>query len=126
MNALAPDIGDLVTYGQDKPWATEYNVKFRVEGWLYEVTAPVSDGTFMGDLAVEWWNERENPDQPRYRWCLREEATHLALYGVAGAIAPIGEVVREGGSVRDSWTAEHFQSYYNSAMARAKRGERIF
>ena len=72
--------------------------KWRVTGWL-----------------------RPKPNSQRQVWCTREEATHLSLYAVCGAIAPV-EACREVGKV--TWPEERIDELRQTALAMA--GETVF
>jgi len=97
MTTMAPDVGALVEYGQNglRTGPGEY----RVTGWLCTAEKPVYDSSdlvdqMMEEILAEEEAER-HPHDPRrrnLRFCLRAEATHVALYGICGAIAPIEEV----------------------------------
>lgn len=114
----APDIGALVEYGLDS-FGKEPG-RFRVSAWMRWVlpsapsvpTDPVAASAFR--LISEILPERK----PRWEFCLQHEATHLALSGIAGAIAPI-EAVKVTGMV--SWSKEHLDDALRSALALAGR-----
>jgi hypothetical protein len=59
------------------------------------------------------------------RWCLREEATHVSLSGIAGAIAPIGEVTVTG-HVSESWSKEAVDEARQSAIRLGEAKEMLF
>ena len=63
---------------------------------------------------------KDKPNSKRQQWCTRDEATHLCLYAVCGAIAPVGEC-KEVGFV--SWSAEAIEDQRQQALALA--GETI-
>lgn len=108
---LAPDIGSLVIYGKNEtayPWHNQ----FRVDGWLKKVTIEIP----------EWLRlEGEEPTKVKLQWCTREEATHLGLHGIGGAIAPIEECEVTG--IVD-WPASIIGQYRDSAIE--KIGEFVF
>lgn len=88
---LAPDVGALVEYGTNS-FGTEPG-RYRVSGWLRAAPPPTLDpDDFIGKILFESCPElRDASDGQRKRmqFCLREEATHLSLSGICGAIAPI-------------------------------------
>lgn len=93
-------IGAIVEYGMDSFGMNP--ATYRVTGWLLEMPEPadLDCGTpgnrtpeqFMNSIIMEL--RRENPPAPgrkRYRWCLEDEASHLALSGIAGAVGPVDQ-----------------------------------
>lgn len=88
---IAPDVGTIVTYGRNE--LTKEPRRYRVTAWIREAPPPVVEpGDFIGELLYESSREfRDAADgkHKRMQFCLREEATHLSLTGVGGAIAPI-------------------------------------
>lgn len=88
---LAPDVGALVEYGE-----SGFNTgpgEYLVTAWMRLAPTPaLAPDDFVGQMLHEACQEIRDPrdgTKHRMQFCLREEATHLALSGVAGAIAPI-------------------------------------
>src|SRR5262245_14691072 len=87
MDNAIPDVGDLVVYAFDKK-----PEQWRVRGWLQVAPPPKFEpGSIAEELYLEMAAERVPSQPPRMRFCPRAEATHLALSGTCGAIAPIAE-----------------------------------
>lgn len=126
---MAPDVGALVEYGRNG-----FNTgpgEYRVSGWLRRYVAKPCGCSITDSLIQEilnderaqrcCWNDGVLPE--RFEWCLREEATHLGLSGICGAIAPVEEVVVTG---MVEWTEELLAYARESAVQRGKRHDRIF
>lgn len=96
----APAIGALFTYD---------GAGFRVTGYLKEYVAPPIDtstvtGRLIAEILAEEAAMRGNRPAPkRWRWCSREESTHVTGSGVCGCIAPITEIIVTG---MVDWSAE--------------------
>lgn len=88
---LAPDVGALVDYGKNS-FGTGPG-QYRVTAWMRVAPPPkLEPDDFIGEILFEACQElRDARDGKRKRmqFCLREEATHLSLTGIAGTIAPI-------------------------------------
>lgn len=95
LKTLAPDVGALVEYGLDGYRARP--ATYRVSGWMKErPVEPTSDElidqgvTDIGRiLRAILYETQQEVQGKKMIWCTREEATHLSLTGVCGAIAPI-------------------------------------
>lgn len=93
---ITPDVGSLVEYGQNglRTGPGEY----RVTHWLCAAEKPVYDDSDLVEeilaevLAEEAAASPGHSARLNLRYCVREEATHVSLYGICGAIAPIAEV----------------------------------
>ena len=88
---VVPTVGSLVEYGRDS--FNRGPGRFRVSSWL----------------RVNRYN--------RFEHCLPEEATHLGLHGIAGAIAPIEEV-RVTGMVPWSEAILHSETEHAYSLGR--------
>ena len=76
-----PNIGDLVEYGPSAWDLTgRGHTTYRVSGWMRE--APLNVPGREGGTTIKG---------KKMQWCVRQEATHLSLAGIAGAVAPVGE-----------------------------------
>ncbi|MEL3888438.1 hypothetical protein, partial [Pseudomonas aeruginosa] len=59
----------------------------------------------------------------KMRYCLREQATHVTLTGIAGAIAPIEECTVTG---MVPWPDELLEEAREKARRKGERGEMLF
>lgn len=88
---LAPDVGALVEYGTDSFGKGPGH--YRVDGWLRAAPTPKFEPhDFIGKILFEScreFGEGRDGTRVRMQWCLREEATHLSLSGICGAMARI-------------------------------------
>lgn len=89
--ANAPDVGSLVEYGMNS-----FNTgpaHYRVTGWMRVAPPPVlRPDDFIGKILFDACQEipdARDGHKKRMQFCLQEEATHLSLTGICGAIAPI-------------------------------------
>jgi hypothetical protein len=129
----APDVGDIVEYGLNS-FRTE-PATYRVSAWLKR-PAPKTRltghdmlvaGAMRRDLDKDQICEAilhniipgENPRGTQLVWCGREDATHVSLSGICGAIAPIGECRVVG---RVSWSAEDVAEEVEFALHLAQSG----
>jgi hypothetical protein len=118
MKHLAPAVGALVDYGVDS-WG-RIPGKYRVKGWLRLATPPKSplDG---GDLiSYLLWDESV---KQQMQWCLREDATHVALTGIGGTIAPIEAVIVTG---MVAWSEEVLHEAQKHAEDLGRSGRYVF
>ena len=126
---MIPDVCDIVEYGFDgfgKAPAT-----YRVDAWLkpyvkpYRVTGydMMMSGAMMSDLDKDQRGEvilqpiferlaANTSRRTRLIWCRREEATHVSLSGVCGAVAPISECKIVG---RVNWDEVDVQEQVDTA-----------
>lgn len=137
---LVPDVCDIVEFGLDsygKAPAT-----YRVDGWLkpyvepYRVTGydMLLTGAMRSELdnkqrsevllqpvlqAIAAEKEAMQPRRSRLVWCGRGDATHLALSGIGGAVAPVAECKVIG---RVNWSAKTIQQQIDQANFLAKEG----
>jgi len=114
-NKTTPDIADRVYYGTDS--FMNERQKWRVTGYLKEyVPPPLTTGLKKQEHLVNEILQHisQNEDdllkdqrearikrgmttrRCKYVWCLKEEATHVTLTSICGAIAPIGAVELNG------------------------------
>ena len=99
-----PDVCDIVEYGRDG--LDQGPGRYRVTGWLKaHVRARPESGTDMLAAGAMWQDltieqakhaladrllaDIVKPAAVRLAWCPREEATHVALTGVGGAVAAV-------------------------------------
>ncbi|EKY4113635.1 TPA: hypothetical protein ACGW3M_001024 [Pseudomonas aeruginosa] len=95
--------------------------QYRVTGWLAEVPASASKpAAWMAEILEGLSGTQDMA--PRYRWCHREEATHVAGYGVAGCVVPVTSI-KVTGTV--DWSAEQLQEARAIAEQLAQQGELI-
>lgn len=92
LGSPVPDVGDIVYYGLDS---------FGLKEAAWRVTS--------------WYRYDE---RGRLRNALPENATHLGLYAICGAVVPIGECQPTGGSVDKA--SPYFQSEKEQALASGK------
>lgn len=110
---IAPDVGTLVTY---------QGHQYRVSSWM-KVATPQPTAKELIDKGVYDLNAvlsailfdgcRQFDGDNRLQWCTREEATHLELVGVAGAMAPIAECIVTG---RVNWPDEQIAEEREQAL----------
>jgi hypothetical protein len=122
---LAPVVGALVEYGKDSFGKGPGH--YRVDGWLRAAPTPKFEPhDFIGKILFESCREfGENRDgtKVRMQWCLREEATHLSLSGICGAMARI-EDCKVTGMV--DWTPKMLEEARESARLLGSSHEMIF
>lgn len=122
---LAPDIGALVEYGLNSFGTAP--AQYRVSSWIRVAPVPEpAPGDFLCDILFEACQEildRRDGQRKRMQFCLREEATHLSLKGICGAIAPI-ELCKVTGMV--AWTPEILAEEDESARRRGAAHQMIF
>jgi hypothetical protein len=75
---------------------------------------------FIAEILFESCREM---DGTRMQWCVRANATHLSLSGIAGAIAPI-EKCQVVGMV--DWSEAELHDARQSAQRKGERGELLF
>ncbi len=122
---LAPDVGAIVQYGlngfQTAP------ATYRVSGWMRVAPEPKFDpDDFIGQILFDTCREFDTKNgngRKRLQFCLREEATHLSLSGIAGAIAPIEACTVIG---RVDWPEAHITESRASAIRRGEAHEMLF
>jgi hypothetical protein len=111
-NNLAPDIGTLVEY---------HGSNYRVDGWI-KVATPIpnykqmlKDGIppFKEIIASILYETAYNRRGDRFEWSTRENASHLSLSGVAGAIAKIEDCKITG---KVSWSEDVIEEYRQQAL----------
>lgn len=120
---LVPDVGTLVEYGMNG--FRTGPATYRVSGWMRVAPTPKFDpDDFLGEILFESCREFETGSgQARLQSCLREEATHLSLSGIAGAIAPIEQCKIIG---RVNWPEEQIAEARESAIRRGKSHRMLF
>jgi hypothetical protein len=110
---IAPDVGTIVEYN---------GASYRVDAWM-RVKKPVPTVEQIFETRVPSLNEvidsilyetayHRNGD--RFEWCTRENATHLSLSGIAGALAKIEDCKITG---RVNWTEEMIDELRQQALA---------
>lgn len=129
LDAKYIQVCDLVMYG----FAGEKPTSWRVSGHMKRVDEAKTNPYPKGSIDADMWNygrkfvretirkERKRrkasglPHKKRYRllWCKPEEATHLCLSAVCGAIAPIQKCVKFG---TVSWSKEQIEQDRKSAL----------
>lgn len=122
---LAPDVGTIVEYGLNSFKTAP--ARYRVSSWMRPAPEPKLDpNDFLGEILFESCREFDTKDgkgNRRMQFCLREEATHLSLSGICGAIAPI-ELCRVVGKVE--WTAELLDDLRHTANRLGAAHEMLF
>lgn len=123
--AIAPDVGSLVEYGMNS-----FNTgpaAYRVTAWMRAAPPPAfHPDDFIGQILFEGCQEIRDPcdgSKKRMQYCLQEEATHLALTGIAGAIAPI-EMCKVTGMV--NWPADQIEMSREKARRLGATHEMLF
>jgi hypothetical protein len=115
-----PDVGALVRWGHNS-YVTGPGY-YRVTHWRRaRPFLPEDPDAAIAALLREVIAE-DPPFGPRWEFCLREEATHVGMSGIAGARAPIGEVAVDGYIT----TAPAVASEKRRAMLLGSRHERAF
>lgn len=115
-STIAPDVGALFTYRGNQ---------YRVNGWICPVEPKEPAGDDPVDLLItELLAEirATEPQETKYRWCTRAEATHVTGSGVCGCRAPIGEIEVTG---MVAWSAAEIAEARASAERRASLGQVI-
>lgn len=122
---LAPDVGVIVEYGLDG--FGKEPAHYRVDAWMRAAPAPkIASRDFLGKLLFESCREFKDAadgENKRLQFCLREEATHLALAGVAGAIAPIAHCKVVG---KVDWSEEQLSPVRQHARDLGAAHEMLF
>lgn len=122
---VVPDVGSLVEYGMNsfKTGPAHY----RVTAWMRVAPPPdLRADDFIGRILFEACQEiRDVRDggKKRMQFCLREEATHLSLAGISGAIAPI-EMCKVTGMV--DWPEDQIEEDREQAKLLGSAHEMIF
>ena len=119
-----PDVGALVEYGLNSFGTAP--ALYRVSGWIRVAPAPVfKEDDFIAQILFESCQEISDKkgSKARMQTCLREEATHLSLSGICGAIAPI-EACKVTGMV--NWSDEELSQARMRATKRGAKHEMIF
>jgi hypothetical protein len=114
-------VGALVLYGLGGFRTGQ--ARWRVNGWLR--VAPPEDLKAVDPILAEVLAGVATSDdgRPRYQWCLPEEATHVSLSGICGAIAPIGECRVTG---RVGWPRATIEAYADRAREVGRARMRAF
>ncbi|TAL42453.1 MAG: hypothetical protein EPN91_08720 [Salinibacterium sp.] len=107
---VASDVGALVTYN---------GANYRVKAWLREWQRP----PVVDAIEALIWEETQQLAGKRMQFCSRHAATHVALVGICGAIAPAVEVKVTG---RVNWPEEHIEGARALANQLGARGEIVF
>lgn len=130
----ALDIGDIVEYGLNS--FRTGPATYRVDAWLKPSVPEMKlsgydmlvAGAMPRDLdcvqrceaVLHDITPKVNPRGTLLVWCLREEATHVALTGICGGIAPIGECRVTG---RVQWPDEILESAVQTAHTLASSNQ---
>ena len=117
---LAPDVGAIVEYGTNS-FGTEPG-RYRVSGWLRVAPPPAHPGSILYEACQQLRDARDG-QRKRMQFCLREEATHLSLSGICGAIAPL-EMCEVTGMV--DWPQAHLEEARESARRMGAAHRMIF
>ncbi|UJJ60608.1 hypothetical protein [Rhodanobacter denitrificans] len=80
---LAPAVGTVFTYN---------GAKYRCTGWLRPADPPKPGPEWDDFLDELLYDAAYQRDGVRFRWCLREEATHVSGRGIAGCLAEIARI----------------------------------
>ncbi|MBF3053145.1 hypothetical protein ACQCLI_31940 (plasmid) [Pseudomonas nitroreducens] len=116
---LAPEVGAIVHYGTNS-FGTEPG-RYRVSGYMRRVEKKPDFGNdFIAEILFDSCRER---DGTRLQWCVRADATHLSLTGIAGAIAPI-EQCEVVGMV--AWSEAELLEARQFAQLLGESGELLF
>lgn len=116
---LAPEVGALVNYGTDS-FGKEPG-RYRVTGYMCRVESkPHFGDDFLGEILFDSCRDFQGS---KMRYCLREQATHVTLTGIAGAIAPIEECTVTG---MVPWPGELLEEAREKARRKGERGEMLF
>lgn len=114
---MAPDVGAIVHYGKDG-MGNGPGV-YRVNSWLRRVLVDPPFTDELDDVFAEMlFQSCRLFDGYRLQFCHRDEATHVSMSGVCGAIAPIEKCVVVG-------TVEWSKAMIDEARAKAvKMGDK--
>lgn len=116
---LAPEVGALVNYGTDS-FGKEPG-RYRVTGYMCRVESKPDFGDdFLGEILFDSCRDFQGG---KMRYCLREQATHVTLTGIAGAIAPIEECTVTG---MVPWPDELLKEAREKARRKGERGGMLF
>ncbi|HDS1678891.1 TPA: hypothetical protein QEM39_000359 [Pseudomonas putida] len=116
---LAPDVGALVNYGTDS-FGKEPG-RYRVTGYMCRVESKPDFGNdFLGEILFDSCRDFQGG---KMRYCIREQATHVSLTGIAGAIAPIDECTVTG---MVQWPDGLLKEAREKARRKGERGEMLF
>lgn len=113
-SAIAPDVGALFTYRGNK---------YRVNGWICPIEPKeLADDDPASRLIEELLAEirGSEPQETKFRWCTRAEATHVTGSGVCGCRAPISEIEVTG---MVAWHPAQIAESRASAERRASLGQ---
>lgn len=119
-----PDVGALVEYGLNSFGTAP--ARYRVSGWVRVAPEPEIDpDDVISQILHETCREFDTMDgrgKKRLQFCLREEATHLSLSGIAGAIAPVELCVVVG---KVAWAPALLEEARQSAIRRGTQHRMI-
>jgi hypothetical protein len=122
---LAPDVGTLVEYGKDG--FDKGPGRYRVSAWIRVAPTPTFEpDDFLGEIlfeACQKLTDKRDGQKKRMQFCTREEATHLSLTGICGAIAPI-ELCKVTGMVE--WEQAFLEGQRESARNLGASHKMIF
>ncbi|OJW42431.1 MAG: hypothetical protein BGO50_01480 [Rhodanobacter sp. 67-28] len=103
--SLAPSIGDLFEYRGGS---------YRCNAWLCPAEQPKPDPSWSAAIDALLFETAFQREGVRFRYCLREEATHVAGSGVCGCIAEIGRIQVTG---RVDWSETVLRDAEAAAVA---------
>ncbi|WP_052223772.1 hypothetical protein [Comamonas testosteroni] len=123
--AKVPDVGALVEFGMNSFQTGP--ATYRVTAWLRAAPQPtLNPDDFIGHILFEACQEipdASDGKKKRMQFCLRDEATHLSLKGIAGAIAPI-ELCKVTGMV--DWPTDQIEKGREKARRLGEAHQMIF
>jgi hypothetical protein len=120
-----PDIATKVTYRAGK----DQNPYYRVTGWYKAVPLTVPTGDGIADRVFREIFLESHPNwkhESRLVACVREEATHISIYGVCGAIVDLTNPDLECLQTYIQWSQERIEeerdNWINHTMALVNSG----
>lgn len=106
---IAPDVGTIVEYGMDS--FGKAPARYRVSSWMRVAETPkFKEHEWLDEILFEGCRDF---GEGRMVWCTREEATHVSLTGICGALARIEDCKVVG---RVPWPEEQISQARASAM----------
>lgn len=113
---LPPEVGSIVEYGLNSFGTSP--ARYRVNAYLREVVEVSTTDEFgLSEILQE---ARRASQGKRLRWCLREDATHLSLSGISGALAPVRDCKVIG---MVDWPQKELQAARDYAERRGREGD---
>jgi len=96
---------------------------WRVDGWLRRAKKPTYSKDSQDVISEILFEGCRKIDNHRMQWCLKSEATHVALSGICGTIAPIS-LCRFIGKI--GWTPKDIAEAEAYACQLGKAGDVLF